>query len=284
MEIKTRHLVGIGFGVIVIFLDFLFFYGRNSRFFQPVIAIGIVIGFSQFWLDFLNENKRQKEIELKFLEFVRGLVETVKSGIPIPKAILHVSKADYGALNPYIKKLANHIEWGIPLRQALKIFANDTGNKIILRAVSIVIEAERSGGNIDGVLRAVSNSIVQIKKIREERRSNTYSQMVQGYFIFFIFIAIMLTVQIYLFPQLADLTLTVSGGLNSGFNSIVEKPVEATSNLNFDNLFLGLVLIQGFFTGLMIGKFAEGEAKMGLKHSAVLVIISYIIITTFRGY
>ncbi|MEK6974062.1 MAG: type II secretion system F family protein [Nanoarchaeota archaeon] len=287
MEIKTRHYMGIVAGAFVIIVDFLLFFTSHSRLFQPLIAAGIVIAASQFWLDFLNENNRQKEIEVKFLEFVRALVETVKSGIPIPKSILQVSRADYGALTPYVKKLAYHIEWGMPLRDALKVFASSTENKVILRSVAIVIEAEHSGGNIDEVLRAVSNSVAQIKKIKDERRADTYSQMVQGYFVFFIFIAIMLIMQIYLLPQLGDIALTVSsgmGGLFSGnIDTITGTQLESKPILNFNNLFLGLVLIQGFFAGLMIGKFAEGNAKMGLKHSAVLVIVSYFVITFFRS-
>lgn len=282
MGIKTKHYIALGLGFLVIFVDFLLLF-KKSRFFHLGLAAGIIIAFSQFWLDFLKENRRQKEVELKFLEFVRALVETVKSGIPIPKAILHVSKAEYGALSPHVKKLANHIEWGIPLRQSLKIFANDTENKIILRSISIVIEAEKSGGNIDEVLNAVSTSILQIKRIKEERISNAYSQMVQGYFIFFIFIIIMLIIEIYLLPQLADITVTLSSGIGGGFGSFIEDPVNRPSILDFKSIFLGLVLIQGFFTGIVIGKFAEGEAKTGLKHSAILMIVSYIIITTISG-
>lgn len=287
MEIKTRHYIGIAAGAFIIIVDFLVFFTSHSRLFQPLIAVGVVIAASQFWLDFLNENNRQKEIEVKFLEFVRALVETVKSGIPIPKSILQVSRADYGALTPYVKKLAYHIEWGMPLRDALKVFANSTENKVILRSMAIVIEAEHSGGNIDEVLRAVSNSVAQIKKIKDERRADTYSQMVQGYFVFFIFIAIMLVMQIYLLPQLGDIALTVSSGLGGLFSgnidTITGTQLESKPIINFNNLFLGLVLIQGFFAGLMIGKFAEGNAKMGLKHSAVLVIVSYLVITFFRG-
>ncbi|MBI2110164.1 hypothetical protein HYT51_00065, partial [Candidatus Woesearchaeota archaeon] len=44
-----------------------------------------------------------------------------------------------------------------------------------------------------------------------------------------------------------------------------------------------LVVIQGFFAGIMIGKFAEGELKMGLKHSLILIVVGYIIISTFTG-
>ncbi|MBI2670868.1 type II secretion system F family protein [Candidatus Woesearchaeota archaeon] len=287
MEIKTRHYIALAAGFFIILADFLLFFGKPSRFFEPLIAVGVVVAASQFWIDFLRENNRQKEIEIKFLEFVRALVETVKSGIPIPKAIMQVSRADYGSLTPYVRKLAHHIEWGMPLRESLKIFAETTENKVILRSVAIVIEAERSGGNIDEVLRAVSNSVAQIKKIKDERRTDTYSQMVQGYFIFFIFIAIMLITQIYLLPQLGDITLTVSSGLGGVFSGNIESisgsETPAKQILNFENIFLGLILIQGFFAGIMIGKFAEGNAKMGLRHSAVLVVVSYLVITFFRG-
>jgi archaeal flagellar protein FlaJ len=289
MEIKTKHYISIAIGLMIILLDFIFFFGKKSRLFQPLIAIGLIVGALEFWLDFINENKKQTEIEIKFLEFVRALVETVKSGIPIPKAIMQVSKSDYGFLSPYVQKLAHNIEWGMPLREALKIFANSTENKVILRSVAIVIEAERSGGNIDEVLRAVSNSVAQIKKIKDERRSDTYSQMIQGYFIFFIFIAIMLIVQVYLLPQLGDITLTVSSGLGGVLSGNIDSVSGAQTNtakaaiLDFNNIFLALILIQGFFAGLMIGKFSEGNAKMGIKHSAVLVILSYLIITFFRG-
>jgi archaeal flagellar protein FlaJ len=289
MEIKTKHYISIAIGLMIILLDFIFFFGKKSRLFQPLIAIGLIVAALEFWLDFIHENKKQTEIEIKFLEFVRALVETVKSGIPIPKAVMQVSKSDYGFLNPYVQKLAHDIEWGMPLREALKIFANSTENKVILRSIAIVIEAERSGGNIDEVLRAVSNSVAQIKKIKDERRSDTYSQMIQGYFIFFIFIAIMLIVQVYLLPQLGDITLTVSSGLGGVLSGNIDSVAGAQTNtakaaiLDFNNIFLALILIQGFFAGLMIGKFAEGNAKMGIKHSAVLVILSYLIITFFRG-
>ena len=109
MEITIKHYVGVFIGILIILLDFIFFYGKHSRFFQPLIAVGFTVASLEFWLDFIKENNRQKEIEVKFLEFVRSLVETVKSGIPIPKSVIQVSRADYGALTPYVKKLAYHI-------------------------------------------------------------------------------------------------------------------------------------------------------------------------------
>ena len=207
MEFKKKYLMGILLGVIAVALDFILFFDLQkfqpkARWFAPLIAISIIIAASQFLYDFFKENKRQKELELAFLEFVRAVVGTVKSGIPIPKAIIQVAKEDFGALAPHVKKLANQIEWGFPTREALLVFSRDAKNKVIKRSVAIVIEAEKSGGNIGDVLESVTSSVLEIKKMKEERRTTTHSQIVQGYIVFFVFIGIMLILQLKLLGQL----------------------------------------------------------------------------------
>lgn len=279
MKLKTRHIIGIIIGVALIAISLILF--RSSNFIKPLIVFGIIIATSQFWIDMIAENKRQNELELQFLEFSRALESTVRSGIPIPKAIKQISSSDYGALTPYVRKLTNQLDWGIPLSEALIVFAKDTNNKVIKKSVSILNEAERSGGNIEIVLNAVTNSVLQIKRIKEERKANAYSQLVQGYIIFFIFIAIMLILQIYLMPQLADISGALFQGLRGGFISYIETGgTTAESQINLENIFLALISIQGIFAGLMIGKFAEGEVKAGIKHSLILTILGYFISTT----
>lgn len=279
IRFKPEYLVGIGIGILMIMFDVLVLW--KTRWFWAFLILSLVVITFQFWLDLFNEHKRQKEIELKFLEFVRHLVETVKSGIPIPQAILIISDKDYGALTPHIRKLANHIMWGIPIHKALFNFAKYTGNKVIKRSISIVIEAEASGGEMEDVLVSVTNSVVQVKNLKEEQKSQTYSQVVQGYIVFFAFIGIMLLMQLKLFPNLLDMSGSLVGGFGGGLG--VEKATESLAQLDLDKLFVGLILIQGFFAGLVIGKFSEGEFKYGIKHSLVLVTLGLLLITTIKG-
>ena len=268
MKFKLRHFFGIVLGLLVLVGDYFLLYG--TRWFKPIVLVGILAGAFQFLLDFFNETKRQREIENKFLEFVRSLVETTRSGLSVPQAIINIKKEDFGALNPHIKKLANQIEWGIPSLEAFKNFSKGTGNNVIKRSISIVTEAERSGGNIEDVLESVTDSVLQVKKLRDERKSESFSQIVQGYIVFFVFIGVMLLLQIKLLPLMGDLMKTFSN---------------TTKNLgNLDSIFLVLILIQGFFAGLIIGKFSEGDFKRGVKHSLVLMVVAYLIITTVRGY
>src|SRR3989344_6144401 len=154
IKFKTKYLIGIFVGLFLIIFDLFIFLG--TRWFLPALIISFLIMTMQFWLDIFKENKRQKDIEENFLEFVRSLVETVRSGISIPSAILNVSDKDFGELTPYVEKLANQIRLGIPIHEALLIFSKDTGNNVIKRSISVVIEAEESGGDIEDVLESVT--------------------------------------------------------------------------------------------------------------------------------
>jgi pilus assembly protein TadC len=282
MKFKKIYLIGISLGILLLIIDFLYFFGKdsigNGRFFYALIIISLSITWLQFWLDFFKENKIQKEIEEKFTEFVRAIVSSVKSGITIPNAIIQVSNKDYGALSPSIKKLANQIQWGIPIQEALLNFSKSTHNKEIKRSISIVIEAEQSGGDIVNVLSSVTNSMINIKKMKADRKASTFPQIIQGYIVFFIFIAIMLVLQLGLFPHLGKLTGTQTTTIQKVGFSFFGTGNEA----NLDVIFFSLVMIQGFFAGLAIGKFSEGTLRQGLLHSLILITSAALIISVFN--
>lgn len=275
------------FGVVLTIFDFAMFFnfkpgeiGSRAWYFNPILVIALVIALFPFLIDFVNENKRQKELEVKFLEFVRSLVETVRSGVSIPQAVIHVSEANYGSLTPYVKKLSHQIDWGFPLHDALTTFAKDTKNPVIRRSVSIVIQAERSGGDMGSVLEAVTSSVYEIKKVKEEQKTNAYSQTIQGYIIFFVFIIIMMVLQVYLVPQLAEV------GEQLG-NSVVGVPgmpgMGNSSNMDLGPIFILTIIIQGLFAGLMVGKFSDGDFKSGVKHSAIMIVAGYLLMSTITG-
>jgi archaeal flagellar protein FlaJ len=285
MKFKQKYLIGITAAVLIIIVDFFLFFDfstmKMGRFFLPLIIIALTVGWAQFWMDFFNEQKRQKEVELKFLEFIRNVVGAVKSGVSVPQAIINISDKDYGALTPYVKKLNNQIELGIPLKDALITYSNDTNNGVIKRSVAIIIEAEESGGNIEDVLESVGGSVIDVKKMKAERKASVYSQVVQGYIVYFVFIAIMLVLQVKLFPKLKE--FAGGGGLlSSGLGGIVQLG-ETTGTMDLDLIFFFLIIIQGFFAGIMIGKFSEGTLKNGLVHSLIMVTLAILIVTIVKG-
>nr|MBA4404852.1 hypothetical protein [Nanoarchaeum sp.] len=285
MKFKVRHVIGIALGVILLMFALLILLPTESRWFKPMLGIAFFVAVCQFWFDVMQENRRNKEIEEKFLEFVRSVSDSVKSGIPIPKAIAEAGDTNYGALTPYVNKLVYQIGWGVPLREAFIRFSEDTNNKLVKRSMAIIVEAEQSGGHIDKVLQSVTASVLQIKKIKEERRSNIFSQIIQGYLIFIMFVGIMIVLQVYLMPQLTNIGGSVLSGVSTTTTGLGTGGTPVfPSTIDFDMIFTFLLLIQGFFSGLMIGKFAEGNIKYGLKHSLILMLIGYLAFTIAVGF
>lgn len=269
-------IIGIVTGIILMIASLIFF--SHSKLLWFLIGLAVIIALMPFLLSLIIETGREKEKEEMFLEFAGDLVESVKAGNPISKSIMHVSAKDYGSLTPHIKKLANQIAIAIPVKQALRTFASEINNKVISRSIELIIEAESSGGDIGTVISSVAKSVREIEDLKKERASKIHSMIVQGYIIFFIFIAIMLFVELKFMPMITnavgyELKTTEMGVV--GVNTITQGLIERS--------FFILMLVQAFFAGLVIGKLSEGAIRYGIKHSAILLIVTYLIVTATRA-
>lgn len=279
MKIMTKHWIGMALGIGILLADLLFLFGQKSFYF--VIGIAFLVGAAPFVSTIVLELGREKEKEEMFLEFARSLVGSVKAGTPISKSIIQLRNKNFGSLTPHIVKLANQIAVGISMRQALNTFGKDINNRVISKSISLITEAEESGGQIDLILESTAKSVSEIEDIKKEQRAAMYNFIVQGYIIFFIFLVIMLIVQIKFIPSMMKTIEEAGiGGGGGGFGFGIGASKIETGTLN--NLFLGLIIVQGMFTGLVIGKLAEGKIMAGVKHSIIMVSIAYLITTGIK--
>lgn len=278
MQIKKLHIIGMITAAIVLLVDIIFL--RGDKIFYFILGIGLIIGVSPFMLSIMTDARKEKEKEEMFLEFSRNLVESVKAGTPISRSIVNVRGKDYGSLTPHIDKLANQISLGIPVKEALEIFARDINNKTISRAVVLIGEAEQAGGDIGNILESVAKSVSQTDKLKKERKAAIYTLVVQGYIIFFIFIIIMLIMEFKILPMLSTFG-EIDTSSASGFGIPIGGGISAEE---LAKPFLYLLIVQGFFVGLTIGKLAEGSVKAGLKHSFALVVLAYLISTGAKAF
>ena len=275
-KLNKPQIIGIIVAVVTAILAIIILKETDVLYF--VLGIAFIMGLFPFFVSLALETGSEREKEEMFLEFSRNLVENVKAGTPISKSILNVRKKDYGKLNPYINKLANQISLGIPVHNAFETFARDINNSTVNRAITIISEAEKAGGQIEDILEAVVKSVSQVEVLKKERRAAMYTLVVQGYIIFFIFIIITLVMQFKVLPIAQDLG---GGGISFG-GSVGGLGSNAGAQASSDELtkpFLWLLLVQGFFVGLVIGKLSEGSMKLGLKHSGILVSIALVIST-----
>lgn len=249
-------------GIAIISVNFFFFQGL-VQIFTILNLVGATMVLGPTTLIKYNEYRDSREVESNFPNFLNDVVSGVESGMTLPQAIESASKNDYGILSPYIKKMANQIDWGIPFDQVLNTLAKGTRSRVLKRTVATIIETHRSGGNIADVLKSVGESIREIEKIKEERKSHVYSQILTGYVIYFVFLAVIIGLQKFLMP-----TLAFGGAAEMGIGP-------AESGVEYKDIFQNLIIIQGFFSGLAIGKMSEGSILAGLKHLIVFVAIGF---------
>ncbi len=267
MELKRIHISGVVAGLIILVLS-LFFMG--AKFFFLMVGFGIIIIVSPFIFTLITESRISSEKEEMFIEFARNLVESVKAGTPISKSIINVKDKPYGVLTNNIRKLANQIYLGVPLGLALDVFSKDVNNKTVSRTITLIGQAEKSGGDIGAILESVAQAVSTADKLKKERKAVISTLVTQGYIIFFVFMVIILVMQFKIIPLISNIEVGGQiGGLGVGGGS--------TQQLEVSNAFFYLLLIQGLFTGLTIGKLAEGSLKAGIKHSFSLTLMSFFI-------
>lgn len=273
---KRGLIIGIIGGVFLIVIA-LFFLG-NMKIFYFLVGSAVLIIFLPFVISSIAETKTERDKDDMFLEFTRALVQNVESGTPVSKSIINMKSKNFGSLSPHIEKLANQIELGIPVKDALEVFAKDTRSRTIIRAVTLIREAEKTGGNITTVLDSVARSTSQIEKLKAERRSAISAIVLEGYIIFLVFIVIMIVMDVQIIPLTSSIS-TISTGTQTLPGSTVIGTTGVDNTTSFSTAFLALLITQGFFAGLIIGKLSEGKIKAGIKHSFIMVAMAFLLST-----
>lgn len=276
MAYEKLEMTGIVLAAIITAINFIMFY--ETKTFSFLVGLAVLAVILPFLMNLIKESKKEKEKEEMFIEFARDLSESVHAGTPISKSIINLANRDYRSLSPHINKLANQLSLAIPLKQVFKTFASDINNKVVSRSVEMIIGVESFGGNIASALDSVVKNVREIEDISKERHSRVYSMIVQGYIIFFIFVFIMLFVEIKFIPLMSGIPSGISTGaanINIGGNMSTEL---------IKRSFFILLMVQAAFAGLVIGKLSEGMIKKGIKHSIILLVVSFLAISATRAF
>lgn len=261
-QITVLVFISIGLSLFILNLFVFTFEEKVKSIINLLASLAI---FLPIFLTRYYIYKIEKEIETRFPDFLRDVADAINSGMTLPQAIKHVMNNNYGILSKYVKQIAAQIDWGIPFEKVFKNFAEKAGSKIVKRAVSTIIETHRSGGRISNTLFAVTETLIEISKIKKERLTYVYSQILSGYMIFFVFLGIMIGLIKFLLP----------GIVLPGMGDV--SPVQGVKTEFYKEMFLYLVLIEGAFSGIAIGKMSEGTVVAGIKHSFILCSIGYIV-------
>jgi len=241
----------------------LIFLRENPTYFSSINIIAILVFALPIVFKKYMEYKKIKEMEEMFIAFLRDFVESIRGGMTVPNAFKSVSMNDYRVLTPYVKKMSAQMDWGVPVEKVFLNFSKASKSRLIGRIISSVIESHRFGGNLAESFDALSNTSLEVERLRAERRLYLHSQMITGYIIFFVFLVVIISLGRFLIPSLAEIS-------PAGMQTTEASKVSVEE---YKSIFRNLIVIQAFFAGLIVGKMSEGAAIAGLKHSFFMMFV-----------
>jgi len=262
---------------MIFLIDFLLFF-ESMQLFSSIAIIAMLTFAFPIMLFIYADYKKKKEVEEMFPIFLRDFVESVRGGLTLPQAFKSLRGNDYKSLTHYIKKIASQLDWGIPVEKVLINFAKETESRLIGRIISSVVESHRFGGNFADTFEALSNTSLEVERLRQERRLYLQSQLMTGYIIFFVFLVVIIGLGKFLVPSLSEVT---AAGLGTPLSATETSAPPVDLAGEYKMIFRNLILLQGLFAGLAVGKMAEGSIISGVKHSMFMMIVGIIVFTFF---
>jgi len=293
---RNLEIAFLVIGISVMLASFVIAFttkGEASGITTPLLIFGVFISFVAYaileYFDFLQVKKAEET----FSRFLRDYSEAINSGINFIQAFDIVIKNDYGALNPYIKRAKYRLSLNIPFPRVLEQMKKELSkSKIISNALDIIINAYYSGGDVGITMMDLSQTLLNIREIHEEKRVLLNQQVMIIYAVFIVFMIITVVLYFSLKPltqletplEIGDYSIKAVNFCEeySAIRHVCElgyvfgyKPEDNTTYLRV-LLFL-LSLVEGISTGLIIGVITENNYKEGLKHVAIFLSIVFLI-------
>ncbi len=214
---------------------------------------------------------RINQISSNFPEFLNRLVSLHESGLTLAASIKRLKSSNLGILNAEVSKINTDIELGDGISAAFRNFGNRVNTVTVQRVVVLVENALKMTGNVKDTLVIAASDAMTAKSMEEERSRSIKLYVMILYIAFFVFLYVVWSLVTGFFPQLPETQSAAASDLVG----------EGISFSGFDKalyirLFFHAAILEGFFSGLVAGMLGEGNAKLGLKHGLVMIVIAYL--------
>jgi len=243
--------------------------GHDKAGIDQVIIIAVLIAITPFGIDTTLQKRKIRRKEGLYTEFIFKLSELMRGGLNPIKGVVEIGKTDLAELIPHVRLAGTLMTFGKGFDEAMRSMANSLKSTLITQYTDLIIQASYAGGSVADLILKCSEDMRTILEIEREKEANLAQYVFIFYFAQGIIVFIAYTLSNSLFPFLVNIGATSFLGKNE------------LVGLDFRTGFFHLIIINAFFGGLIIGKITEGEAKFGLKHSAILIAASYITCVLF---
>jgi flagellar protein FlaJ len=240
--------------------------------FLSTLLIGILLLTGPIGFYYYIANRKIINLEDRLGDFLRDLAESARSGQTLHQAVRTASGGDYGSLSPEIKRMAQQISWGVAATDAMAAFGERVKTPLVLRAVTLIIEASNAGGEVSKVLDAAATDTREIQLLRKERKVEMGMYVMVIFIAFFVFLVVIAIVYATFVPQMKKLagSFTGGGGMAGGMDP---------SRVDFDEvkqIYMLAGAVNGVGCGMVAGLMGSGRITDGFKFVFIFVLINLV--------
>jgi len=290
-EVRIGWVVSSAVGVILIYLSFF------AAFFTPQIynlfiglAAPLIIFLGTLYTDLLiivaliiiisppaalYQMRRmwKRSVDRNLPELLRDVANAQATGMTFIRALEVSSQKDYGPLSFFLKKALAKVSWGVPYEAALSDMANRIDTSLVRKAILLIVETGRIGGNIREIMDLIARHTRSLENLERER----LTAMRPNIFIIYLgFIVLVVSVVLIYTAFISEL---FSAELAGSLGAIVLRKGPFTQ-LEYLRLYLHMTAIVAFFGGLIAGQMGEDSVRDGLKHAAIMLVITLMVFAT----
>ena len=261
---RTYVYVATGASAAMTLIVAILVWTTNNNFANYLVAVSAIVVLTPMAVIYELENRWKTKIENSIPDLLEDIGEGQLAGMTFVKALESSASKNFGPLTDELRRVLNNIRVGGTVEEAFQILADRVSSRIVRMATTIIIETNRSGGDIDRIVRTMANYFWELKAMAMERRGTMRIYVAITYISFIILlVTIMIILNQLLFPL-------VSGSGTPLFTS------EASYG-QYRLVLFHMTLILAIATGLTAGKMGEGKIRSGLKHAVIMTAISTVV-------
>ena len=297
-KISTRVFLGFAIFFTIAFGLFLFFITPfiTDLSIVHIVAplVGMVISAAGFYILLIsNADARAQEIEQIIPDVLQIIASNIRAGMTLENAIWSAARPEFGPLKDEIKRVSADTFSGAPIQESLTNMTKRIRSVILGRAVRLIVEGIKLGGEMSHLLEEVAEDIRA--QFRLHREISTQTMMYSIFIVFAAVIAapILFSVSVYysdinetILQKQANSQKSTPGATGGnapgssqlksiklpGFSSGASNPNRITAS-DVRTFALSCIIITTFCAGLVIGVFRTGKALSGLKYAPILTLI-----------
>ncbi|QQG39345.1 MAG: type II secretion system F family protein [Candidatus Aenigmatarchaeota archaeon] len=274
------YSVALGFIAfqIVSFMNLGIYYAVAAFIVTVVVAQGI----AHLFIIFEGE-KRAAQVDEILPDALQLIASNMRSGMTIDRAIWLAARPEFGPLQQEIKRISTEMLGSSTAPAALASLPRRIKSKSLERAVTLITEGLKGGGEMASLLDQIAADIRSFRILQEEARTNitTYTIFIvlsatigapALFAISSVFISLMGSV-------LASSPLPTASAITSPLR-ITAPQIDPESVRVFSLVTIGVITL---FASLIVGLLRTGDEKNGLRYAPLMMVVALLVFFAVRS-